>query len=83
MEGSTPANGYARAFEGVNYETFAKPVESISKQIIQKAFYFGVKLCAVVAKTPQDLMLTLLEHFKEKGWKWRLGAIIAYKYYDE
>lgn len=52
MEGSTPANGYARAFEGVNYETFAKPVESISKQIIQKAFYFGVKLCAVVAKTP-------------------------------
>lgn len=70
-------------FVGVTYETFAKPKIQKDEQFLKRAFYFGVKLCAVAQRSPADLMVGLLEKCKQAGYKWRLGGIVAYKYYDE
>ncbi|CAL5985894.1 Kinase [Hexamita inflata] len=73
-------------FKGVSYETFAKNQKTEDKRddaFLKRAFYFGIKLCGVSAKTPSELMTGILNKVQQAGYKWRLGGITAYKYYDQ
>ncbi|KAH0574710.1 Kinase, CAMK CAMKL [Spironucleus salmonicida] len=68
-------------FTGVTYETFAKQQQD--DNLSKHAFFFGQKLCAVSEKLPHEVMVDILKTCETQGFKWRMGNIVAYKYYDE
>lgn len=78
IEDSTGSLGGSKVI-GPNYVEARRDLRVEKK----KLFYFGITVCSVGALLPHELMLRILQTCGEIGFKWRIGGILASKYYDQ